>query len=84
MDAGPVLFRRSVFLERGCTRGCKAIGGVVGRGNPTESLRTKIAAKFKLKRRGSVRKSHDVLGEALPSLALGGHGGMFDLVRFGD
>jgi hypothetical protein len=75
LDASPVLLRRSVFLERGCTRGCTAIGGVVGRGGPTESLRTKIAANFNLKKRGSVWKTSGVLGEALPSLALGGHGG---------
>ena len=57
MDAGPVPLRRSVFLAGGRTRGRKAIGGVVGRGNPTESLRTKIAAKFKLKRRGPVSEN---------------------------
>ena len=52
MDAGPVLLRGGVFLTGGRTRGCKAIGWVVGRSNPTESLRTKIAAaNFKLKAR---------------------------------
>ena len=50
MDAGPVLLRKGVFLTGGRTRGRKAIGGVVGRSNPTQSLGTKIAAaNFKLK-----------------------------------
>ena len=50
MDARPVLLRRSVFLAGGRTRGCKAIGSVVDRSNPTEPLRAEIAAaNFKLR-----------------------------------
>ena len=50
MDAGPVLLRKAVFLTAGRTRGCKAIGGVVGRSIPAQSLGTEIgAANFKLK-----------------------------------
>ncbi len=57
MDAGAVLLRRGVFLTGGRTRGCKAIGGTVGRRNPTESLRKKIAtANFKLKKRSQFGK----------------------------
>jgi hypothetical protein len=57
LDADPVLLRRSVFLAGGRTWGCKAIGGVVGRSNPTEPLRTEIAdANFKLGSAAQFRK----------------------------
>ena len=48
-------------------RGCKAIGGVVGRSNPAESLGTKIAAaNFKLKSAARFGKLRLSSGEAFP------------------
>jgi hypothetical protein len=87
MDAGPVLLERSVFLAGGRSRGGKAVGGVVGRTNPTE-LHTKIAAtNFKLKR-DPVQKTPVVLAEELPDSVgslrcrnLSGVGGRPDVAR---
>jgi hypothetical protein len=70
LDAGPVLLRRSVFLAGGRTRGCKAFGGVVGRSNPAESLRTEIAAaNFELGSAAQFGKLQVILGEEIPLLA---------------
>jgi hypothetical protein len=72
LDAGPVLLRKGVFLTGGRTRGYKAIGGVVGRSNPAQSLGTKIAAaNFKLNSTAQFGNPVVVvLGGALPFMAL--------------
>jgi hypothetical protein len=50
LDASPVPFRGSLFLEGSRTRSCKAIDAVVSRSNSIEPLRTEIAAvNFKLR-----------------------------------